>query len=168
MSPIDNVYPPTPVCVCVCVAAWHTSPPRYRNQLLVEGISPMAAFTFFNATDPVTGTVETVASVNSTGPLSTKAASWEPLFYLPEDAACSLGRATAQYQAAHPTGPLLLMNVSVLTGVVNQEPGAWQVGRRVRGGSRRGASLAGRQRQFDRNTSTFACGSHCDGLVCFV
>lgn len=88
----------------------------------------MVTLNFFNATDPITGGAQPVGMVNSTGPLSTKAASWEPLFYLPADAACSLGRATAQYQAAHPDGPLLLMNVSVLTGVTNKEIGAWQVG----------------------------------------
>jgi hypothetical protein len=86
----------------------------------------MVNLAFSNATSAI-GAAGPIAVVNSTGPLSTKAESWEPLFYLPEDAACSLGRATAQYQAAHPEGPLLLMNVSVLTGVVHKDPGAWQV-----------------------------------------
>lgn len=36
--------------------------------------------------------------------------------------------AMAQYQAAHPEGPLLLMNGTVLSGVVDKDPGAWQVG----------------------------------------
>lgn len=66
--------------------------------------------------------------VNTTGPLSTKAPNWMPLFYLPEDAPCSLGAATAQYQAAHPNGPQLFMNTTVLAGPMNEEPGAWQVG----------------------------------------
>lgn len=88
----------------------------------------MVSLTFANATSALIGANVPIAIMNSTGPLSTKAASWEPLFYLLEDAACSLGRATAQYQAAHPEGPLLLMNGTVLTGVVDKDPGAWQVG----------------------------------------
>lgn len=98
-----------------------------RNQLLVEGISPMVSLRFVNATDSQ-GQTTALAIYDTTGPLSTKAASWEPLFLQPEDPGCSLGRAAAQYRAAHPTGPELLMGTSVLTGVVNNEVGAWQVG----------------------------------------
>jgi hypothetical protein len=98
-----------------------------RNQLLIEGISPMVSMDFVSTTDLTTGIAAPMLIVNSTGPLYTKAASWEPLYYRPEDAACSLARANAQYQAAHPTGPLLLMNATVLSGPLNKEIGAWQV-----------------------------------------
>lgn len=114
--------------VCMCLSC-------NRNQLLVEGISPMVSMDFVSTTDPISSSVAPIIVINSTGPLSTKAASWEPLFYRPEDAACSLGKATAQYQAAHLNGPLLLMNTTVLNGVVNKEIGAWQVGASIWAGS---------------------------------